>query len=253
MKCIKFLTIIGIAFLLLGCGRSTPKYEKTPVDVLIQQLSDTRDFSIILNDMNYDESKNQYLHKYQILVPREDTVLSTTTEAMPVSDMFFEKHMNDMGMEIVSKVDGKITRKPAPPGYNHYVGNEKYGQWRQRDGGSFWEFYGKYAFMSSMFNMMSYPVHRSYYNDYRSNYYGSRGYYGPSNNGRNYYGTRSSWNQSRSSTAWNSKPGSFKDRVRSRVKQSASTSRRNLSAKRSRSTSRYGSSSYRSRGGGFGK
>ncbi|HKK59419.1 MAG TPA: hypothetical protein VJ937_08080 [Salinivirga sp.] len=246
MKILKYIFFTGMIFLLAGCISPT-RYQKSPVDKLVKQLSNEQDFSIILYDMNYDERSNDYKHQYQVLIPKKDTVLAEITPWYTVSDVFFQKHVDNMGMEITAKVDGKLTKKAAPPGYNHYVGNQRYGQWTNRNGNSFWEFYGRYAFMSSMFHMMSNPVQRSYYNNYRSNYYGSRSYYGPTRNGRNYYGTQSRYNQNRQSTAWNRKGNTFKSKVRSRVKQSA------IKSRRTRSSSRYSSSSYRSRGGGFGK
>ncbi len=247
MKTIKYTILFGVILLLTGCGGSSVKYQKTPLDEVIKGLSQVKNFSIILYDMNYDEGARKYQHKYQVVVPKNDTVVSEISPWYTVSDVFFQKHVNNMGMEIATKKNGKLTKKASPPGYNHYVGNERYGRWTQRNGGSFWEFYGKYAFMSSMFNMMSNPIRRNHYYDYQSNYYGNRSYYGPYNNGRYAYGTNSRYNSSRKSTAWNRKPNTFKQKVRSRVKQSAATSKRRM-----RSTSRYGSS-YRSRGGGFGK
>ena len=137
--------------------------------------------------------------------------------------------------------NGKLHKNASPPGYNNYVGNEKYGQWENRGGNSFWAFYGQYAFMSSMFNMMTYPVRRSYYNDYRGGYYGTgRSYYGPrTTGGSTYYGTNSAYNKSsKPNSSWSRNTSSFKNRVAGRT---------------SRSSSRYGRSSSRSRGGGFGK
>ena len=247
MRKLKNLWFLFTALLLLGCGSSSMRFEKTPLDLLIQQLSNEQNYSIILYDMDYDEVAKQYMHKYQVVVPNPklDTVASTITDWLKVPDYLFKEHLNDMGMEIVSKVNGKLNKGTAPAGYNHYVGNERYGHWTNRNGGSFWEFYGKYAFMSSMFHMMAYPVRRSYWNDYHTNYYGyGRAYYGPSYGGRSYYGTNSAYNSSRR-THWNSKSSTFKQRIRSRVSRSSS--------RRSRSTSRFRSSSYRSRGGGFGK
>jgi hypothetical protein len=251
MKLFKFFSIVGLTFLFISCGGPSIKFEKTPLDKVIQQLSAEKDFSIILFDMDYDEGAKKYKHKYQTLVPKDDTVLVNTTPWFDVSDIFFEKHVDNMGMEVASKVNGKLNKKASPPGYNHYVGNQRYGRWTQRNGSSFWEFYGQYAFMSSMFGLGHNPIRRSYYDDYRTNYYGSRSYYGPRNNGRNYYGTSSRFNSNRS-TSWSSKPADFKSRVRSKVKQSASVSKSRIS----RSSSRYSSSSssgYRSRGGGSGK
>ncbi len=62
---------------------------------------------------------------------------------------------------------------------NQMVGNPNYGQWRsQSNGSSFWEFYGQYALISSLFgrgpmsyNSWAYNRPYSYYHDYgRSSY-----------------------------------------------------------------------------------
>jgi len=232
-------------------------WEKSPVDNLIRDLSNEQNFSIILMDM--DSRSNGYYHQYQVLIEKPDTVLTKTTDWEKVSDTFFANNINNMGMEIASKKDGTVSKVASPAGYNHYIGNERYGHWVDRGGSSFWEFYGQYAFMSSMFHMMTYPVRRSYYDDYYGGgYYGRRSYYGPS--GSNMYGTQSytNTNTGKSST-WGSKPSSFKSQVRSQVSRSSSTSSsRSYSSgssysKQSRSSSRYSGSSSRSRSGGFGK
>lgn len=233
-------------------------WEKSPVDNLIKKLNSEQNFSIILLDMDARDGK--YYHQYNVLIERPDTILTEETGWENVSDAFFATNVNNMGMEIVSKKDGKVSKQASPAGYNHYIGNEKYGQWRERNGTSFWEFYGQYAFMSSMFNLMAYPARRSYYDDYyRGGYYGSRPYYGPS--GRDIYGTKSyTASGSGKSSNWGSKPSSFKQNVRSQVARSSSssTSRSYSSGSRysnrnSRSSSRYSSSSSRSRSGGYGK
>ncbi len=233
-------------------------YEKTAVDQLVRALSDEENFSIILLDM--DSRSNGYFHQYKVLVERPDTVLVQETEWTQVPQRFFAANMDNMGMEIVSKKDGKLSKVASPAGYNHYIGNEKYGHWVQRDGNSFWEFYGRYAFMSSMFHMMTRPVYRSYYNDYYGGgYYGRRSYYGPS--GSRMYGTQSYTNSSYGkNTTWASKPTSFKSSVRSQVSRSSSSTQSrsyspgsSYSGSSSRSSSRYSSSSSRSRSGGFGK
>lgn len=243
--------------LLSGCVSNSNKvvYHKSPVDILVRDISNENNFSIILHDMDYDESGDIYKHQYNILIEKPDTVLTKTTRWYNVSPVFFEKHKENMGMEIVSKKNGKLSKAAAPAGYSNYVGNEKYGRWVQRDGGSFWEFYGRYAFMSSMFRMAMFPIRYSYWNDYHRNYYNyGRPYYGPSYNGRPMYGTRSAYSGTNTSSKWNNKPSSFKNRVRQKVSRSASnTRRRSMSSRRSRTSSRYSRSSTRSRGGGFGK
>lgn len=230
--------------------------EVTPVSQLIDRLSSEKNFSIILRDMNM--SGDKYYHKYDLLVEHPDTVLTQSTDWMVVSAAFFNSNINNMGMEIASKKDGIVSKVASPAGYNNYIGNEKYGQWVQRNGSSFWEFYGKYAFMSSMFNLLAYPAHRSYWSDYHGGgYYGSRPYYGPS--GRAVYGTKPYTSSGRGkSSSWGSRPSAFKNQVRSQVarpraKSSASSYRSPSSSRTARSSSRYSGYSSRSRGGSFGK
>ncbi len=246
-----FLFVFFIA-LVYTCSRTCESdYSepiKSPVDEMVKTMTNVPTFSIILHDMNTEGSIfKEYYHQYRII--KEDQngdINEEITDWYPVGEAFFDANLNNMGMEIASKgEDGKITKSIGPPGYGSYVGNEKYGRWSQRDGGSFWEFYGKYALMSSMFNMMAYPARRSYYNDYRGGYYGTgRSYYGPrSSNGTYAYGTRSKYNtSSNKSSKWssNSSNNSLKQRVRSGTTQS------------SKSGSRYSNFS-RSRSGGYGK
>jgi hypothetical protein len=252
MKNSKILAIVVtgilISVIIKSCSFGNErKYEKTPVDKMILSLSKESDYSILLADM--DNRDNSYYHKYTTLIEKPDTVLVRKTDWEKVSDIFFDTHINNLGMAIVSKKDGEISKVASPAGYNNYVGNEKYGRWENRNGGSFWAFYGQYAFMSTLFNMNSYPARRSYYDDYRGGgYYGSRPYYGP--RGNTVYGTKSYTSRGNGkSTTWASKPSSFKNNVRSQVSRSAKQSK----SRTSRNSSRYTKSSSRSRSGGFGK
>lgn len=260
------IVIIAIIFFIIsfrGCNenkesnqyarQSTTTYTKSPLDLLIRDLNSEQNFTIILYDMDYNESSDTYLHKYNVLVERPDSVYTKETDWVTVSRTFFNQNVDNMGMELASKKDGNLNKTAAPAGYSNYIGNEKYGQWRERDGSSFWEFYGRYAFMSSMFRMAMFPIQYSYWNDYRTNYYGNgRSYYGPTTNGQRMYGTNSRYGQTNTQKTWNNKSSSFKSRVRSQVSRSSSASN-TRSARTTRSSNRYSSSSTRSRGGGFGK
>ncbi len=247
-----FLSLAALVFFIQSCNSNNPVFQKNPVDDLIKNMSDIPDFSIILYDMNYEESNEQYLHQYRILKQpaSADTILSETTEWMQVSPDYFNRHIDNMGMTIVTKINGTVDKeKVSPPGYNQYVGNEKYGQWRQNsDGTSFWEFYGKYAFLRSILGFGYSPIYYGGWNDYRRNYYPyGRTYYGTSSRG-NRYGTTGTHNRSRTTASnWNSKNQNFKNRVRSQVQRSSSRTNN----RRSRSSSRYRSGSS-SRGRGFG-
>jgi len=244
----KLLFLSAIIILLISCGDSR-QYED-PIAKITKEKTTAliKDFSIILNDMDYDESTDSYKHQYKIVYQppaNPDTLMLEITDWYVVSPEFFEKHINDMGMSLGEVKDFALTKAVSPPGYENYVGNSHYGRWENRNGGSFWAFYGQYMFMSSMFNMMS--PRRSYYNDYHSYRRRDMTYYGPVNNGSSYYGTNGTSNKNNTSSKWNSKGSSFKQSVRSKVKQSASK------RTSSRSSTRSGRSSFRSSGGGFGK
>lgn len=241
MKNLKLLYIALVGMILVSCGGD--KNLKNPVDDIVRDMPTERVFSIVLNDMDVQGSFfSHYYHQYKIIEEKTPgKPEERLTEMIEVKESYFKMHANDMGMEIVARgEDGKLSKSVSPPGYNHYVGNEKYGRWSQRNGTSFWEFYGQYAFMSSMFRMATYPVRRSYYDDWRGNYYGTgRGYYGPRTGGTAYYGTGSAYTKSSSpNSSWSNNTSRFKQRVQNRT---------------SRSSSRYSGSSSRSRGGGFGK
>jgi hypothetical protein len=246
----RFLFIIIFSLLSCSSGR---EFRKNPVDEIIRDLKSEKTFTIILHDMDVDGSFfKKYKHKYEIITEKGDEPKSEITAWTEVPEDFFFKNENNMGMELASRgEDGKLNKSVAPAGYGNYVGNPKYGQWTQSGGSSFWEFYGKYAFLSSMFGMFS-PPYRSYYDDYHRSYrYNRKPYYGPKKNGRSLYGTYGRAMEKnrpnvfkRKMNKIKSKSRSFSQRVKNRV---------NRSTKQSRSNSRWRSSSFRSRSGGFGK
>lgn len=247
MKPMKNIPILTLVILLLTAC-SGKDFQKSPVDQLIKQMTSTPIYSIMLYDMDVEGTFfKDYQHQYRILKQSSADAEpeEIITEWFNVSENFFKTHIEDMGMEIAAKTEnGEVTKNVSPPGYSNYVGNPKYGHWQQGSGGnSFWAFYGQYAFLSSMLNMATFPIRRSYYDDYRDYRRSGRPYYGPVvNNGRRAYGTGSAYTtSSKPNTRW-------------------STSRRSSSSafrsgdRTSRSGSRYNSSSsMRSRGGGFGK
>lgn len=219
--------------LLVGCGGRS--FTKSPVDELVKNMSNIESFAIILYDM--DEKgmffKNYY-HQYKVIKEVDGKMETVQTEWLEVSKDYFFRHENNMGMQIVSKSkDGKLDKVASPPGYSNYVGNSHYGQWRQTSSGSFWEFYGKYAMLSHLFNMRSYPVYRNHWGDYDRNYRSRNAYYGPKDlTGKTKYGSRSTFaKKTNPNSKWNTKFN-----------------------KVSRSSSRYNSrSGSRSRSRGFGK
>lgn len=245
MRHFKKSIILIIFFLSAGCGGSD-RYAKKPVDTIIRDMSDVPTFSIILYDMDTQGTFfKDYMQQYRIIIDNgKEEPQEEITGWYEVPKDYFMYHIDNMGMEIASKKDGKVEKTVSPPGYGSYIGNTHYGHWVNRSGNSFWEFYGQYAFMSSMFHLMTYPVRRSYWNDYYTNYYGTgRVYYGPSMTGGSHmYGTRGAYMSSRTNTRWtaNAANNSLRQRVRGTVTRS------------SRSGSRYSTGS-RSRSGGYGK
>ena len=155
--CMAMFSIIG-AF--IGCSQQSDGYANSPIDKIVRDMNSEPNFSIILYDMDYKQnamSSDVYRHKYQIITPKGEEVTAKDTDWLEVPQAYFDSQVNNMGMEVVSKVDGKLNKVATPAGYSQYVGNSQYGQWTNRGGSSFWEFYGRYAMMSTMFNMMS-PV-----------------------------------------------------------------------------------------------
>ncbi len=251
MRKISILMVSFFFVILFSCSEQKKERQiKNPTDSIILAMQGDNNFSIILKDMDY--KKENFVHKYQIIKKIEnvvinkndsvagDSLISETTNWIPVSEKFFNIHEQNMGMEIVSKTDGKISKIVSPAGYSQYIGNNKYGEWQESGGNSTWHFIGQYMFMSAMFNMMMFPVHRSYYNNYSSNRNMGRNYYG-SSNGNRMYGTNSSYSRATNTgSSWGKRPASYKQSSRNK-------------SKIQRNNSRYQNKSTRSRSGGYGK
>lgn len=248
---------------LSACGSDEQKYVKSPIDDLIRDMDSLQNFTIILFDMDAEDSK--YKHRYKIITQKMGTVTAKTTAGLdssynelvpeekltdwkPVDEVVFDNYIKDMGMEVASKVDGKVSKTVSPPGYSNYVGNERYGQWKQdNSGNSFWEFYGKYMFISSMFNLLAGPpIYRSGYGNYRSSYLNGRSYYGSTAGGRSRYGTFSQSNANSNFSRKMANNSNFKNRINNSVQRSTARTKSG-SRSISKSGSRYSSSGSRSR------
>lgn len=248
------LTLLTLSFftvlLLSACGGGG--YQKSALDQIIRDLPTDKEFSVILHDMDVKGSVFEtYYHQYQIIQSSPDGEIDEDiTDWQEVSEQEFNRYINDMGMEIAARDStGKLTKNVAPPGYNNYVGNTRYGYWDHSGGSNFWVFYGQYAMLSSLFRMSMYPVSRGYYDDWHRNYRDrDERYYGPSSGGGGgyagrYYGTGSSYSKTTNPTSsWNSRSQTFRDRVATRVSRSTG-----------KSSSGSSGGSFRSKGGGFGK
>lgn len=204
-----------------------------PIEKIKKALKDSPSYSIILDDMKEDGNffKNYY-HKYRVV--QEDDAY--TVDWLEVPADYYKTNESFLGMSLAGKKDGEQQNSVSPPGYR-YVGDSRYGHWRNDShGGSFWEFYGKYAFFSSLIGGWYRPIYRNDYNSYsryrRNNkiYYGRNNEFGTNGsiakkNKPNFYARR--MNQKNFSKA------SFKDKVSQRIGRSRT--------------------GFRGRAGGFGK
>jgi len=205
-------------------------------------------YSVLLYDAKIEnvDSDSTFSHQYKVIL--EDaagTPYDSVTNWIAVSDTTFDYYINDIGLSLISANDSVSNDYSSPPGYNNYVGNTRYGSWKQdSSGNSFWEFYGQYAFMRAMFGY-SQPIYRYDYQDYRDYYRGSSSYYGTRTSNGNYrYGT-----QSRHASSL--KPqSSFKRSVNSRINRSGtSRSTNSMSTFRSNTNNSISRSSRRSSSG----
>ena len=231
--------LVLLPLLVLACAASSP------VARLKSDLKQYPEYSVILEDMRVDGNFfKDYYHRYKVFYGQKSSgaeeleYQSTITKWYKINKKEYKKYANNLGMVLASKSkDGKVSDAQHPPGYQ-YVGDQRYGQWRRDDrGGSFWEFYGKYAFFSHMFGMFSRPIYRNDWNSYRSYRSSGRPYYGSNRQ----YGTNGSYTKRTNKTFFERR------KQREQVRKSRFSQRVKQRARRSRM------SGMRSRSGGFGK
>lgn len=150
----------------------------------------------------------KYYHKYLIVENGE----KTETDWVEVDEASFDQNDENIGMDLVAKPFGlyeeEAIKVAAPPGMA-YVGNPKYGSWKNdANGGSFWEFYGKYRLFADLLGPS--PYYRRDWDDWNSNYRGKRPYYGEGSDERERYGSGSAHAQTRYAGSHYSKTGGFK-------------------------------------------
>ncbi len=197
-----------------GCGGSSGE---NPLKALEKNLKDVPTYSVILDDMKEEGTFiKSYFHRYLVVLPEE----SSQTQWFQVPKDFYNKNSEFLGMALLTKKDGTIDDVVAPPGYA-LVGDEKYGRWREdNSGGSFWEFYGKYALISSLFGGWYSPIHRNDYRTYQTDrtrgkpFFGSNKQYGST--GHIVKATRPSFYSSRMSTV-NAQKSSFSNKVNQKI------------------------------------
>jgi hypothetical protein len=230
-----FFSLIFLVFLSACASRS-------PVEKLKNDLAKYPEYSVILDDMVEDGNFfKDYFHRYKVVygaeAPSGDSLTyeEFVTNYHDVDKKEYQKYYDQLGMAIVSKSqDGKVNDVAHPPGYQ-YVGNPQYGTWRQdSQGNSFWEFYGKYAMLSTMMNMFRGNVYRSEWDDFRGYQQRREPYYGRDSQ----YGTYGETTKKTNTTFFErqkakeaARKAQFQDKVKQRVRRSK------MSTVRSRSRS----------------
>lgn len=232
------LSVCGLTLLLavtLGCAESDPlaRFER--------ELAPYSEYSVVLQDMkeggNFTDS---FYHQYRIVQGVREAGSDETTfqdrleDWTPVSEKPYRQLEPYLGMTVLSKgEDGVVERTQEPAGFQ-YVGNPRYGQWRNdSSGSSFWEFYGKYALMSHLFDTFRRPVYRGEWSDYSSSRQRRQPYFGRDRR----FGTEGSYTKTthrgffeRQQMRQQARRQSFNDKVKQRVRRS------NMSSTRSRSS-----------------
>ncbi|CAA0195722.1 Probable lipoprotein precursor [Tenacibaculum maritimum] len=253
----KVLHVFLVGFLLMGCSKGS-KPPKTvaiePTERIIKQYKG-KEFSIVLDDMKIEEEPSLmvYQQKYKILTLKKDSLHVKKTPWETVNKKFFKAHENDLGMEIVSSHNGKLSRVARPVGFGWAIGNKKHGEWEavQKDSTNKsstnhssqrrWKTYSSSPFFWLWLGSRR-NIFRNDYSGFQSSNHRGSSYYGNKDARGNYtYGTRSTHEKTARSSFF------------SRKKEH--TNRWNsLSGTSSRSSSRYSSgSSTRSRSRGYGK
>jgi hypothetical protein len=136
-----------------------------------------------------ESSKEAYFHKYML----EENGETRLTGWEPVDASFYDANLEYLGMAILAKPYGVFEQdrltQAAPPGMA-YVGNSKYGEWKEDGKGDrFWSWYGKYAFFSSLFFFPPSYFHYNSWYGWRNNYRYQKPYFGRTKNGSQKYGT----------------------------------------------------------------
>ena len=227
-KLLLLMVIISIT-----CGTTNPVQR-----IIKQDLQKVPEWAIILEDMKEEGFfSRDYFHKYRILTGTGDTTQAQfeerVTDWIEVPTSYYRQNENYLGMTLASKLPGQNPNRTAiPPGYQ-YVGDQRYGRWRQDDrGNSFWEFYGKYALFRDLLFGSGTPGlfgggRRIFVDDYQS-------YRRSVDNGRPFFG-RSGQYGTYGSTTTQTKP-SFFERKKTRMQERKSAFSQRVQSRMGRSS-----------------
>jgi len=188
---------------------------------LAGQLYDSWDK--ILVDMEVRGFSDNHHYDQKIRTVRTHAGATTSDEQwVDVSRTTYDAMHNDLGMAIEQKPAGKYDSEAdhvaQPAGFAYIAppsqGSNQYGHWEQRDGQSFWVFYGQYALLRDLlFNRDYRPLDRGEWENYRTYRGQGQTYYGQGaeSSGAPKYGTNGSATQQRYSGSTYARSGGFRD------------------------------------------
>lgn len=183
--------------------------KRSEIEGLIAQLNTTWDK--VLVDMEH--RRGQYQEQIRTVSTPKDGQTTSREDWVEVSQARYDALKNNLGMSIehkpLGKYDVEADRVAQPAGFAYMAPpgqSNQYGHWENRDGGSFWVWYGQYALLRDLlFNHRYVPLPSGDYYQYRD--YRSRGqtYYGRD------YGTNGSTTADRYSGSRYGQSGGFKN------------------------------------------
>jgi len=191
---LRWIAWTGLSLVVVGCVAGDP------LERLQGELDRYPEYSVILADMREEGTfSTDYWHQYRVTTGEREEGSDDLVYAENIRDWervdrrTFARYQPYLGMVILSKgTDGNVDHDQHPPGYQ-YVGNDRYGQWRgDGRGGSFWEFYGRYALISHMIGGFGRPIYRNDWNSYRDFRGRGQPYFGSGAHGTNGTVTRQS-------------------------------------------------------------
>jgi hypothetical protein len=204
-------------------GQLYDSWDKVLVDMEVRGMGNAREY----------DQQIRTVRTHLTDVSAKTGVTTSEEKWVDVPRTTYEAMRNDLGMAIEHKPAGRYDFESEhvaqPAGFAYMApptqASNQYGYWEQRDGRSFWVFYGQYALMRDLlFNRNYQPVERGEWEGYRT--YQSRGqtYYGQDAGGSApKYGSQGTATQNRYSgstfaqgggfreSQYANKPGSYRD------------------------------------------
>jgi hypothetical protein len=191
----------------------------------LKALSDQlyRSWDRVLVDLNTrgPSGAREYQEKLRTITVVHPAGTTTSDEKwVDVSPAQYDSVRNNLGMAIEHKPAGKYDveadRVAQPVGFAYMAPpgqSNQYGHWENRDGRSFWVFYGQYALMRDLLFNHSYRAPEPYdWDGYRTSQRSGQTYYGrDTDSGTPKYGTQSSTTQKSYSGSSYAKSGGFRE------------------------------------------